>query len=80
MNEWMTVQGITREMMFEHGLARFIISDATLWHCIQRDKNYLWDDGVMNFQERKKSGWIKEYKFFMPYLIWLRKKIDNNEY
>ena len=78
--EWMTVQGVTREMMFEHGLARFIISDATLWHCVQRDKNYLWDDGVMNFQERKKSGWIKEYKSFMPYFLWLRKKIDNNEY
>lgn len=78
--EWMTEQAVTRDMMFEYGLARFIISDVMLWYCVQRDKNYLWDDGTMDFSERKKSGWISEYTTHIPYFLWFKNKVTLSEY
>lgn len=78
--DWMSDQKITKEMMFQHGLARFIISDVTLYRCLQQSDYLLWDDGVMNFRDRKKSGWIKEYVAYNPYFIWLKKNVCDSEY
>lgn len=78
--DWMTDQKITKEMMFQHGLARFIISDVMLYCCHQQNDYLLWDDGAMDFRERKKSGWIKEYTAFTPYFIWLQKHVCDSEY
>ncbi|MDM6886982.1 hypothetical protein QUG71_24115, partial [Enterobacter asburiae] len=70
--KWMKQQGITKEIMFEHGLARFLISDVILYLCKQHGKVYLWDDGVMDFEEKKKSAWIEDFIVLTPYFLWLR--------
>lgn len=78
--EWMSDQKITKEMMFQHGLARFIISDVTLYRCLQQNDYLLWDDGVMDFSGRKKSGWIKEYTAYISYFTWLKGRVCDDEY
>lgn len=78
--KWMSQQKITKEVMFEYGLARFMISDVVLYLCEQQDKTYLWDDGVMDFQQRKKSGWINDYHKLTPYFLWLKGEVGDDEY
>ncbi|MDM3082809.1 MULTISPECIES: potassium channel family protein [Citrobacter] len=79
-DEWMADQNITKEMMFQHGLARFIISDVNIYLCLQQREHVLWEHGVMDFKQRKKSGWIKNYAVYRPYFLWLRKHVCDREY
>ncbi|MCU3673323.1 potassium channel family protein [Enterobacter hormaechei subsp. oharae] len=77
--KWMKQQEITKEIMFEHGLARFLISDVILYLCKQHGKVYLWDDGVMDFEEKKKSAWIEDFIVLTPYFLWLRGEVGDDE-
>lgn len=78
--DWMTDQNVSRDIMFEYGLARFIVSDVTLYYCRQMTDYYLWDDGVMDFNERKKRGVIQDYTVYSPYFLWLRDRVSTEEY
>ena len=77
---WMADQQLNQNIIFEHGLARFIISDVMLYLCQHQREQLLWDDGTMDFRRRKEIGLIDDYTIYCPYFLWFKRKVDEIEY
>ncbi|MDD2864718.1 MAG: potassium channel family protein [Methylococcales bacterium] len=68
--DWMNDQGITRSLIFEHGIARFVSTEEPLLLCNYKSdgKNRLFEKAL------KKSEGITEEHEYHPYFYWLNKK------
>lgn len=74
--DWMNDQGITRALIFEHGIARFVSTEEPLLLCNYKSdgKNRLFEKAFEKLPSIKKSGWITEEYEYHPYFYWLNKK------
>lgn len=80
--EWMEAEGITRDLIFEHGIARFVSTEEPVAECKYRDGGNvrLFLSRFEKLPSLKNSGWIAETKEYQPYLCWLKRRVPESEF
>lgn len=75
--EWQENQHINDELMFHHGIARFISSEDLLVLCTYSEqyqgKKILFDKGFKRLPAMRKGGVFSHEVEYQPYFVWLRK-------
>ena len=80
--EWMDSEEITRDLIFEHGIARFISTEEPVTACEydnSRDVR-LFLSSFEGIPSLKKAGWIVKTTEYQPYLCWLKRKVTDSEF
>lgn len=78
--EWMRDQKLSKELIFEHGIARFVSSDEPLILCtyVNNGVNRLFNKSFKKIHSIKKAGWITKTHEYQPYFYWLKKNYGEN--
>jgi len=73
--DWMKIQNISENIIFEKGIARFVSTEKPFLLCkYKTDKKYtLFEKTSSKLSSIKKSGLIEEEHEYYPYFYWLKK-------
>ncbi|WP_124816054.1 potassium channel family protein [Burkholderia cepacia] len=80
--EWMDSERITRDLIFQHGIARFISTEEPVVACKYANdgKVRLFLSSFEKLPSIKKAGWIVETTEYQPYLCWLKRRVTDSEF
>lgn len=77
-DDWLTSQNLTKDIIFDHGFARFIGAREPLILCLyDQNQRHLFDESLEKLPSIRKAGWILSEEKYEPYFYWLERNIGS---